>query len=296
LSTTFHGITSGDAFGKPGPFLLALVASGSTLLDGLVSWWDLDETSGTRVAAVGETDLTDVNTVGYTSGKVGNAASFVAARTEYLYSVDGSIPEPAATSMSWSLWFYPTVNGIKYLMAKSSAGADFAPYVTVNPAFGGGEVQVLFANTLGSTFQAGGTGVSGLLNSWNHLVITWDLSTQVINAYVNGTALAGSPVTLTGTVQNNTGWFLVGAVPGAFWDGYVDLLGIWSRVLTADEITELYNAGAGIKNEFTDNGEGFRQGIVSYWNMDETGGLRSDSVGSNDLTDNNTVGSTTGVN
>src|SRR5262245_14346654 len=30
-------------------------------------------------------------------------------------------------------------------------------------------------------------------------------------------------------------------------------------------------------------------GLISYWKMDETDGTRSDSVGSNHLTDNNTV-------
>jgi RHS repeat-associated protein/uncharacterized repeat protein (TIGR01451 family) len=35
-------------------------------------------------------------------------------------------------------------------------------------------------------------------------------------------------------------------------------------------------------------------GLVSWWSLDETGGVREDSHGTNDLTDNNTVGSTAG--
>jgi len=36
--------------------------------------------------------------------------------------------------------------------------------------------------------------------------------------------------------------------------------------------------------------------LTAYWNLDETSGTRYDSVGSNDLTDNNTVTSRTGKN
>jgi len=84
VSDTFHGITVGKTFGKPGPFLFSLAASGSTLLDGLVSWWDLDEESGIRYDSVGSNDLTDNNTVGYDNGKIVNAASFVATNGERL--------------------------------------------------------------------------------------------------------------------------------------------------------------------------------------------------------------------
>ena len=44
---------------------------------GLVSYWALDETSGTRYDSHGSNDLTDNNTVGYTTGVQGNAADFI---------------------------------------------------------------------------------------------------------------------------------------------------------------------------------------------------------------------------
>jgi len=34
-------------------------------------------------------------------------------------------------------------------------------------------------------------------------------------------------------------------------DGNIDEVGIWDRILTTDEITELYNAGAGLAYPFT---------------------------------------------
>ena len=53
----------------------------------LISFWKLDEASGTRVDAHGSNDLTDNNTVGQGTGNVyANAADFVRANAEYLTS------------------------------------------------------------------------------------------------------------------------------------------------------------------------------------------------------------------
>jgi hypothetical protein len=54
------------------------------LRDGLVSWWTLDEASGTRADSHGSNDLTDNNTVGSAAGKQGNAADFESTNSEYL--------------------------------------------------------------------------------------------------------------------------------------------------------------------------------------------------------------------
>jgi len=36
------------------------------------------------------------------------------------------------------------------------------------------------------------------------------------------------------------------------WDGVIDELGIWDRVLSASEVTELYNSGSGFQYPFTE--------------------------------------------
>src|SRR5574341_2164717 len=51
----------------------------------LISFWELEEASGTRLdATASDNDLTDNNTVTQATGKVGNAAQFTRANTEYL--------------------------------------------------------------------------------------------------------------------------------------------------------------------------------------------------------------------
>ena len=60
------------------------------LKDDLVSWWSLDETIGTRDDSHGSNNLVDHNTVGYTTGKQGNASAFTAANSEYLDIADNA--------------------------------------------------------------------------------------------------------------------------------------------------------------------------------------------------------------
>ena len=61
-----------------------------TLLTGLVAYWNLDEASGTtRVGSVGF-NLSDVNTVGSTTGKVGNAADFETSQDDHLRATDAA--------------------------------------------------------------------------------------------------------------------------------------------------------------------------------------------------------------
>ena len=284
-------------------------SSGSTLLTGLVSWWNLDETSGIRYDAVGSNDLTDNNTVLYTSaGKIGNAASFDAANQERL-TISGLTP-----------W---TPRCVSFWVKLDNVGATYEFLVGAIDAWSSDvSIQVYkYSNQLyctsssgGALQQAGGTGlVAGV---WLHIIAGVNDSNQPY-WYINnsgtstGTALAGVP---DSTTQINIGTYPNGSYAPTC---EIDLVGMWDRDLTADERTELYNYGASIKNAFTDNGEGFRQdlmayykmeetsgtrynsanimsdglqsGLVSFWELDETSGIRYDSVGSNDLTDNNTV-------
>lgn len=61
---------------------------------GLVSWWSLNETNGTRSDCYGSNHLEDINSVGSSAGKQGNAASFVDTYSEHL-----SINDTASLSM-----------------------------------------------------------------------------------------------------------------------------------------------------------------------------------------------------
>ena len=55
----------------------------------LISWWELNEESGERADSHGVNNLSDINTVLFAAGKVGNAADFELTNSEELRIADG---------------------------------------------------------------------------------------------------------------------------------------------------------------------------------------------------------------
>ena len=73
------------------------------VIDNLVSWWSLDETSGDRVDSHGSNDLTDTNTVLYAAGKQSNAADFETSNSESLLKSD-TADLSFTSDFSWAGW------------------------------------------------------------------------------------------------------------------------------------------------------------------------------------------------
>jgi hypothetical protein len=215
----------------------------SSLLTGLVSYWKLDETSGTRTdSAGGGNDLTDNNTVAGSAGKIGNAADFIAANTEFLSRPGASSVnlDGGASDYTYSAWIKTTTVATQYIFGKS-APADHAFYIN-SPGILRFEIASFYKEAIAAAAVNDG--------NWHHVVCWNDVTTNICHLAVdNGTvqnsaALAGyvtavSPFTVG---SNNAGT--------ANFDGSVDELGRWSRLLTATERTSLYNGGTGITYPF----------------------------------------------
>lgn len=274
-----------------------------SLRDGLISWWELNESSGTRSDAHRSNDLTDNNTVGNTTGLVDDCAQFVRANVEYF-----SIPNASAgdfegamdfTISAWCNWndsdgldailttFSDTSNVGIIFRKSNNAGGQIQMYVS-----GDGAVPSVVSYTLAPT-----------TNTWYHLVMTYNTTTGGIELFVDGSSVttgttdtggpyAGSSDLLIGTQGNNTSAW-------AF-NGEMDEFGFWDRILNQAEIDALYNSGSGIAYADTadptdvKNDDILTTDLVSYWELEEASGTRTDSHAGNDLTDNNTVGSDTG--
>ncbi len=107
MSDTFHGITPGMFHGKIGPGVGGEVAAlpfgnHATLSDDILSWWRMDEESGTRADEAGSNDLTDNNTVLFTEdGLIGNAATFESGNSESLSKASFS----SLSAYTVSLWY-----------------------------------------------------------------------------------------------------------------------------------------------------------------------------------------------
>jgi len=224
--------------------------SASTLLTGLVSWWSMDETSGTRADSHGSNDLTDNNTVDYTAGKVGNAASFTYANKEWLSNSSPIGLQGGERDYTFAQWIYIGAGTPNYGGTMTcNTGIDNTPSNFDYMACWTGGVMQFFIG-VGSNWKiVASTASFPVPASWYLMICSHENSTKTLRISIN----AGSEDSLiyTGT-PNEVAAEVHGIGTYAqshdlyWWDGYIDESAFWSRLLTSDERTELYNSGAGI--------------------------------------------------
>jgi len=107
---------------------------------------------------------------------------------------------------------------------------------------------------------------------------------ELDNVVNSPSGTAGLPV--SGTAQLSLGGRESGVALNSF-DGKMNRVGWWHRLLTTADKAELYNNGTGrTQAELSD---ALKVDLKAYWNMYEASGQRNDSVGTNHLTDVNTV-------
>lgn len=212
----------------------------------LISYWSLEEESGTRYDAHGSNDLTDNNTVLYGTGIQGNAADLEYSNAEYL-----SITNAAQSGLdltgdfSFSCW----VNGESYpsddmpIFSKRDSSEN-----GYSLRYQHGDNRLLFSinniqKMITTTLTAG---------NWYHIVVTYDASAGAGKVYVNGSLLS-SPTGYATSINTNTTDFALGGYPSVafvtYWDGLIDEVGIWSTVLSGTDVTTIYNSGSGIPYE-----------------------------------------------
>jgi hypothetical protein len=245
---------------------------------GLVSYWNLDEVSGTRVDSHGSNDLTDNNTVGSIlntkAAQNGAAASFVPANSESLSKASVTLPADFTVSM----WVKPASDNLTY-GTMISLTTVWSTQVQVYAYLGGTTGVVQFGGSDQSGNLAPQT-VSGFaVDEWNLLTITYDSGTKKFTGYKNLSAGAETPAGTTARWDTPATLYL-GDQPqyGGRFGGKIDEVAIWSRVLTEGERTELYNSGKGKFDNFAvegaDPAPGVPAGLVasaigsSYFDVD----------------------------
>lgn len=222
------------------------------LIDSLISYWKLDESSGNALDAHGSNTGTDSNTVGAAAGKIGGARDFELSNSGYFDCGDPANLRLSTFSVSaWINGESWSGTGTRTVVAKTNVtgGGNLRNYhldVTT-----GGKVRFGFTSSAG-VFQ-GFTESTATLSTgtWYHIVGTWDGTT--VNLYINGSLDNSTDPAGTPTPNTTTGNLCIGRLGpnnAAYFDGLIDEVGIWGRALTADEVAQLNNGGAGIVYPF----------------------------------------------
>lgn len=213
------------------------------LTDNLVSYWKMDEASGDAVDAHGSNTLADNNTVGSGTGKINNARDFESGSNEYFSIADNADLSTGDIDFTIQVWvnleskgFNPIVakwggTSQEYLLWYRSDQDKFELLVTHDGSTS--------AFVRAATFGAPSTGTWYCVHAWH------DATGNQLGIAVN----AGSADTQShsaGVVNGAEGFKIGNDGFGNDFDGLIDEVGFWKRVLTSDERTELYNGGSGL--------------------------------------------------
>jgi hypothetical protein len=211
----------------------------STLWNNLRAYYKADNTTND---AKGTANGTLVNGATYGTGIINQGFSLdgVAAYIGFsnVLNFDGSAP------FSFSWWV--KLNSTSYNVNFGKFAGGFYGYEIANS---GGNIRLYMASGSGTLDLTSNCGVTS--GNWFHIVLTYDGSKTAsgVKFYSNGilkTNNAPATNNLTGSIAT-TGNLSIGCRTGGsfFVNGVMDEIGVWDKVLTATEVTELYNSGNG---------------------------------------------------
>lgn len=221
----------------------------------LVAYWKLDETSGSRADSAGSNTLADNNTVTSGTGKQGNAALFTLANSEYLSISDNTALSMGNRNVSFNVWVKMNSKpaGNASILAKWNYSGGTREY---NIGYDGTADRFQFSVTSDGTNGTLGQAVANNFGSpstgvWYNIHASYNAATDTLSIAVND----GTPNTASYSagILDSTSQFNLGAMNNGgdlWWDGYIDEVGIWKRILTSTEITFLYNGGSGRTHPF----------------------------------------------
>ncbi len=223
------------------------------LTTNLISYWKLNESSGNAADSVGSNTLVNTNTVGYGAALIANGADFGANNPDKNLSVDSSFG--MTTSSDWTVtWWWKAKTD-----ANSGTGANLvmAAELCYGTSGSGNNNRAMVIRDMGAAPGRWTLWNSDFSSNFTEEAVTSDtfyFCTMIKNGsnflfYVNGvqkaTVAVGSTTNLTPRFgfkrQDDPAWVMC---------KMADESGLWSRVLSGAEMTELINGGAGLTYPF----------------------------------------------
>jgi hypothetical protein len=222
----------------------------SALNSNIKAYWNFNDGSGTRLnntynVTIHNGTLQNMPASTWTTGLLGGGLIFNGSNQWV-----GNITKPTnitnlANNYTLSLWFKPTENLYEGIISQYTTGTSAGEFIIAKQATG----KVTFFRKTGVTNSEAYslTSTSSIsLNSWNHVVIQ-SYSNGTIKIYFNGT-LEDEIESLDGASSDWDAGMLIGMGSSLIskFNGTIDEVGIWGRILTNAEISDLYNNGVGI--------------------------------------------------
>ena len=246
-TTKYQDIAINDGDSYPGVYSLGTdVSLTPGLRDmGLVGYWKFDETSGTTVydSSGYKHHGTLVNSPVLTTGKIGNGLYYNTSGSPTQY-VSLPVFSLSGTALSISFWVKNSTSSYHQTFlgdANQSASAGFL--LTYRES---GSAILIYQYALGSTYSNASSPnfFADINNSWALVTIVADYSGKNVYFYKNGSLFNRismiTPIFPSTVRAKYIGIYASGAHPLV--NSYLDDFRIYNRVLSASEISAIYNA------------------------------------------------------
>ncbi len=201
---------------------------------GLVAWWGFN---GNANDSSGNNNNLTVSNATITSDRNGNPNS--------AYSFNGTNSFLTASSLSY-VFSQTGANSVSFWMQKNDNNSGVA--LMSGSSTNGNFIwlaQCDATKTIYGTNKQGQswTWVNGpnyTTSQWEHYVMVYNNMSMTL--YKNGVSVGTATNTYTATSQSPLPFFIGKAISGGNINANIDDVGIWSRVLTPTEISQLYSA------------------------------------------------------
>lgn len=230
-----------------GMFMLSFASA--ALTDGLVSYYKLDETSGTTaVDSVNVNNGTITGVVLGATGKINTAYDFLGTSINKNVVLGTAVPD---TNRVFSFWLNATATtGMIY---STEGVSNYYSKISIGSTGGGtcSAGKICFGRFISSSWGNVQSTNSVTANTWEHWIVSVNETNITIwkNGVLDSSQTIGkTSTTPTSSTIGNLAW---GESAGDNANAIIDEIGIWNRSLTASEITELYNSGTGLSYPFS---------------------------------------------
>jgi hypothetical protein len=181
------------------------------------------------------------------------------------------------TTGTISLWFKRTGTG-QAIFHSAGTGTKY-----IRATYTGSTLTATFYDGTSKTIS------HSLADSlWHNLTVTFNTGSTGAKMYLDG-ASVGTPLGPWTFTKSDTTVFWIGSYniyggSGENWTGVFDEAGVWSRELTAGEVSDIYNSGNGLyldtANNFPSSGTPISTNLLVIHHMNEgTGNTVNDSSG-----------------
>lgn len=269
--------------------------AGST---GLIAWWTFDgkdvvngvfRNISTTSTFYGRPSGISTSTF-YVPGKIGQGVRFDG-NDDVVVAGDMTNADNVS-SLSVSVWVKPAVADTSAMTFFSKTRTGFDTWFVARNGFEQYWVEMCNASTCADAISDS----SFADTNWHHLVGVYN-GTDV-RLYVDGVSADATPPSLTGTLKDRSDSICFGGA----WNGsscsqsytgggLLDDARIYSKALSASEVLQLYNEGAGTKQGVVSK-KGLNTGLVGWWTFD---GKDVVSGRVNDISGNGNNGTLSGI-